>query len=169
VTDYALLQSEIIGCALISRLRKHSPASLEGQHTAYLVSDIEQLREHLGITRGKFPRLMGRRSHCYRRHPDAERTVLRGFFFAPKEIQCSIRMGSRFFRRLGKYLKVIPEQSDGHGDAYYRRMTTRLRVRLQRRSLSIWRGALQNSFSPSMMRSLPPGVRPPGGSECTTL
>jgi proline iminopeptidase len=107
-------------------------ASLEENTTWHLVSDIERLREHLGIDKwvvfgGSWGSTL---SLAYAEtHPDrALALVLRGIFLCrPKEIQWFYQQGadSIFPDLFEDYISVIPE--DERGDvvsAFYRRLTS---------------------------------------------
>jgi proline iminopeptidase len=137
-------------------------ASLEENTTWHLVSDIEQLRKHLGIDRWQvFGGSWGSTlALAYAEtHPDrARELVLRGIFLCrPKEIQWFYQEGaSAIFPDVWEeYLKVIPETERADMvSAYYRRLTSEdYAVRLAAaRAWSIWEGSTSKLFfDPSMI------------------
>jgi proline iminopeptidase len=137
-------------------------ASLEENTTWHLVSDIEQLREHLGIDMWQvFGGSWGSTlALAYAEtHPDRVRElVLRGIFLCrPKEIQWFYQDGaSAIFPDVWEeYLKVIPEKERADMvSAYYRRLTSEdYAVRLAAaRAWSIWEGSTSKLFfDPSMI------------------
>ena len=132
------------------------PASLEENTTWHLVSDIEQLREHLGINTWQvFGGSWGSTlALAYAEtHPDrASELVLRGIFLCrPKEIQWFYQEGaSAIFPDVWEeYLKVVPEAERADMvSAYYRRLTSEDgSVRLEAaRAWSIWEGSTSKLF-----------------------
>ena len=125
-------------------------ASIEENTTWDLVSDIEKLREHLGIEKWQvFGGSWGSTlSLAYAEtHPDrAIELVLRGIFLCrPKEIKWFYQEGTSwlFPDVWEEYLKVIPENERGDMvSAYYRRLTSdddQIRIEAAR-AWSIWEG-----------------------------
>src|SRR5215210_7978559 len=131
-------------------------ASLEDNTTWHLVSDIERLREHLGIEKWQvFGGSWGSTlSLAYAQtHPQRVRQlVLRGIFLCrPKEIRWFYQEGASaiFADVWEEYLKVIPEsERDDMVSAYYRRLTSEDEaVRLEAaRAWSIWEGSTSKLF-----------------------
>lgn len=131
-------------------------ANLEDNTTWYLVSDIEQLREHLGIEAWQvFGGSWGSTlSLAYAQtHPDRVRQlVLRGIFLCrPKEIRWFYQEGaSAIYPDVWEeYVHVIPEaERDDMLSAYYRRLTSdNETVRLEAaRAWSIWEGSTSKLF-----------------------
>ena len=131
-------------------------ASLEENTTWHLVSDIEQIREHLGIDPWQvFGGSWGSTlALAYAEtHPDRVRElVLRGIFLCrPKEIQWFYQEGaSAIFPDVWEeYLKVIPEsERSDMVRAYYRRLTSEdLAIRVEAaRAWSIWEGSTSKLF-----------------------
>ncbi len=133
-------------------------ASLEDNTTWHLVSDIERLREHLGIDSWQvFGGSWGSTlSLAYaQKHPERVRQlVLRGIFLCrPKEIRWFYEEGtgaSALFADVWEeYLKVIPEEERGDlVSAYYRRLTSDdEQVKLEAaRAWSIWEGSTSKLF-----------------------
>ena len=131
-------------------------ASLEENTTWHLVSDIEQLREHLRIdTWQVFGGSWGSTLALAYAETHPERVcelVLRGIFLCrPKEIQWFYQEGaSAIFPDVWEeYLKVIPEAERGDMvSAYYRRLTSEApSVRLEAaRAWSIWEGSTSKLF-----------------------
>ncbi|HEX8177085.1 MAG TPA: prolyl aminopeptidase [Pyrinomonadaceae bacterium] len=131
-------------------------ANLEDNTTWHLVSDIERLREQLGIDGWQvFGGSWGSTlALAYAQtHPDRVRQlVLRGIFLCrPKEIRWFYQEGaSAIFPDVWEeYVRVIPE--DERGDmlsAYYRRLTSdNESVRLEAaRAWSIWEGSTSKLF-----------------------
>jgi len=131
-------------------------ASLEKNTTWDLVSDIELLREHLGIDRwqvfggswGSTLALAYAQTHPGR----VIELVLRGIFLCrPKEIRWFYQEGaSAIFPDVWEeYLKVIPEsERSDMVSAYYKRLTTDDEaVRLEAaRAWSIWEGSTSKLF-----------------------
>jgi len=126
-------------------------ASLEENTTWDLVSDIERLREHLGIEKwlvfgGSWGSTL---SLAYAQtHPARVRAlVLRGIFLCrPKEIRWFYQEGASwiFPDVWEQYLEVIPEEERGDMvSAYYRRLTSEDKgVRLEAaRAWSVWEGS----------------------------
>jgi proline iminopeptidase len=132
------------------------PASLEENTTWHLVSDIEQLREHLRIdTWQVFGGSWGSTLALAYAETHPKRVcelVLRGIFLCrPKEIQWFYQEGaSAIFPDVWEeYLKVIPEAERGDMvSAYYRRLTSEApSVRLEAaRAWSIWEGSTSKLF-----------------------
>jgi proline iminopeptidase len=133
-------------------------ASLEDNTTWHLVSDIERLREHLGIESWQvFGGSWGSTlALAYsQKHPERVRQlVLRGIFLCrPKEIRWFYQEGtgaSAIFADVWEeYLKVIPEdERDDMVSAYYRRLTSDdEQVKLEAaRAWSIWEGSTSKLF-----------------------
>jgi proline iminopeptidase len=131
-------------------------ASLEDNTTWHLVSDIERLREHLGIeTWQVFGGSWGSTlSLAYAQtHPERVRQlVLRGIFLCrPKEIRWFYQEGASaiFADVWEEYLKVIPEtEREDMVSAYYRRLTSDDdEVKLEAaRAWSIWEGSTSKLF-----------------------
>jgi proline iminopeptidase len=131
-------------------------ASLEDNTTWHLVSDIEQLREHLGIERwqvfggswGSTLALAYAETHPAR----VTELVLRGIFLCrPKEISWFYQQGaSAIFPDVWEeYLAVIPEaERSDLVSAYHRRLTSDdYAVRLEAaRAWSIWEGSTSKLF-----------------------
>jgi proline iminopeptidase len=137
-------------------------ASLEDNTTWHLVSDIEQLREHLGIDRWQvFGGSWGSTLALAYAETHPERVtelVLRGIFLCrPKEISWFYQEGaSAIFPDVWEeYLKVIPEaERSDLVSAYYRRLTSDdYNVRLEAaRAWSIWEGSTSKLFfDPAMI------------------
>jgi proline iminopeptidase len=137
-------------------------ASLEDNTTWHLVSDIEQLREHLGIERwqvfggswGSTLALAYAETHPQR----VSELVLRGIFLCrPQEIRWFYQEGAGaiFADVWEEYVKVIPEAERGDMvSAYYRRLTSDdYAVRLEAaRAWSIWEGSTSKLFfDPAMI------------------
>ncbi|MDQ1728591.1 MAG: proline iminopeptidase [Pyrinomonadaceae bacterium] len=137
-------------------------ASLEDNTTWHLVSDIEQLREHLGIERwqvfggswGSTLALAYAETHPQR----VSELVLRGIFLCrPQEIRWFYQEGAGaiFADVWEEYVKVIPEAERGDMvSAYYRRLTSDDQaVRLEAaRAWSIWEGSTSKLFfDPAMI------------------
>ena len=131
-------------------------ASLEENTTWHLVSDIERLREHLGIESwlvfgGSWGSTL---ALAYAQtHPEKVRAlVLRGIFLCrPKEIRWFYQEGaSAIFPDVWEeYLKVIPEaERDDMVSAYHRRLTSEDEaVRLEAaRAWSIWEGSTSKLY-----------------------
>ncbi len=131
-------------------------ASLEENTTWDLVSDIEKLRQHLGIDKWQvFGGSWGSTlSLAYaERHPDrATELVLRGIFLCrPQEIKWFYQEGCSwiFADVWEEFLKVIPEdERPDMVSAYYRRLTSEdEKVRLEAaRAWSIWEGSTSRLF-----------------------
>lgn len=131
-------------------------ANLEDNTTWHLVSDIERLREHLGIESwmvfggswGSTLSLSYAQTHPQR----ARQLVLRGIFLCrPKEIKWFYQEGaSAIFPDVWEeYLKVIPAAERGDMlTAYHRRLTSDDEaVRLEAaRAWSIWEGSTSKLF-----------------------
>jgi proline iminopeptidase len=137
-------------------------ASLEDNTTWHLVSDIEQLREHLGIERwqvfggswGSTLALAYAETHPER----VSELVLRGIFLCrPQEIRWFYEEGAGaiFADVWEEYVKVIPDAERGDMvSAYYRRLTSDDQaVRLEAaRAWSIWEGSTSKLFfDPAMI------------------
>ena len=131
-------------------------ASLEENTTWDLVSDIERLREHLGIEKwlvfgGSWGSTL---SLAYAQtHPARVRAlVLRGIFLCrQKEIRWFYQEGASwiFPDVWEQYLEVIPEEERGDMvSAYYRRLTSEDEgVRLEAaRAWSVWEGSTSKLF-----------------------
>jgi proline iminopeptidase len=131
-------------------------ANLEENTTWHLVSDIEQLREHLGIedwmvfggSWGSTLALAYAQTHPQR----ARSLVLRGIFLCrPEEIQWFYQEGaSAIFPDVWEqYLRVIPENERGDLlSAYHRRLTgddEAARVEAAR-AWSVWEGSTSKLF-----------------------
>src|ERR687884_203633 len=131
-------------------------ANLEDNTTWHLVSDIERLREHLGIESWQvFGGSWGSTlALAYaQRHPERVRQlVLRGIFLCrPKEIRWFYQEGaSAIFPDVWEeYLRVIPEAERGDMlSAYHRRLTSENEAeRLEAaRAWSIWEGSTSKLF-----------------------
>ena len=131
-------------------------ASIEENTTWNLVSDIERLREHLGIRHWQvFGGSWGSTlALAYAEtHPDRVRElVLRGIFLCrSKEIRWFYQEGASciFPDVWEEYLKVIPESERADMvSAYYRRLTSEDQsVRLEAaRAWSIWEGSTSKLF-----------------------
>ena len=136
--------------------RSTPPASLEENTTWHLVSDIEQLREHLRIdTWQVFGGSWGSTLALAYAETHPKRVcelVLRGIFLCrPKEIQWFYQEGaSAIFPDVWEeYLKIIPERERSDMvSAYYRRLTSEDHtVRLEAaRAWSIWEGSTSKLF-----------------------
>jgi proline iminopeptidase len=137
-------------------------ASLEDNTTWHLVSDIEQLREHLGIERWQvFGGSWGSTLALAYAETHPERVaelVLRGIFLCrPQEIRWFYQEGAGaiFADVWEEYVKVIPEAERGDMvSAYYRRLTSDdYAVRLEAaRAWSIWEGSTSKLFfDPAMI------------------
>jgi proline iminopeptidase len=131
-------------------------ASLEENTTWDLVSDIEKLREHIGIDKWQvFGGSWGSTlSLAYAEtHPSrATELVLRGIFLCrPKEIKWLYQEGASwiFADVWEEFLNVIPEgERDDMVSAYYRRLTgddPKVRVEAAR-AWSIWEGSTSRLF-----------------------
>lgn len=131
-------------------------ANLEDNTTWHLVSDIEQLREHLGIENwhvfgGSWGSTLA--LSYAQTHPQRVRSlVLRGIFLCrPKEIRWFYQQGaSAIFPDVWEqYLNVIPEgERDDMISAYYRRLTSddeAVRVEAAR-AWSVWEGSTSKLF-----------------------
>ncbi|HYO99568.1 MAG TPA: prolyl aminopeptidase [Pyrinomonadaceae bacterium] len=131
-------------------------ANLEDNTTWHLVSDIEQIREHLGIDRwvvfgGSWGSTL---ALAYAEtHPARTRAlVLRGIFLCrPKEIQWFYQEGASaiYPDAWEHYVKVIPEAERGDMlGAFYRRLTSDDEdVRLEAaRAWSIWEGSTSKLY-----------------------
>ncbi len=131
-------------------------ANLEDNTTWHLVSDIERLREHLGIENWQvFGGSWGSTlALAYAQtHPDRVRElVLRGIFLCrPKEIRWFYQEGaSAIYPDVWEqYVNVIPVEERGDMlTAYYRRLTSDDEaVRLEAaRAWSIWEGSTSKLF-----------------------
>ena len=131
-------------------------ASLEDNTTWHLVSDIEKLREHLGIDSwqvfgGSWGSTLA--LSYAQTHPERVRQlVLRGIFLCrPKEIAWFYQEGaSAIFPDVWEeYERVIPESERGDMlTAYHRRLTSDdEKVRLEAaRAWSIWEGSTSKLF-----------------------
>ena len=131
-------------------------ASLEENTTWHLVSDIERLREHLGV--GSWVVFGGSWGSTLalayaQTHPERARAlVLRGIFLCrPKEIQWFYQEGaSAIFPDVWEqYVAVIPEAERGDMvGAYHRRLTSDDEaVRLEAaRAWSVWEGSTSKLF-----------------------
>jgi proline iminopeptidase len=131
-------------------------ANLEDNTTWHLVSDIERLREHLGIESwqvfggswGSTLALAYAQAHATR----VRQLVLRGIFLCrPKEIRWFYQEGaSAIFPDVWEqYVRVIPERERGDMlSAYYHRLTSDDEtVRLEAaRAWSIWEGSTSKLF-----------------------
>ncbi|HEX8138602.1 MAG TPA: prolyl aminopeptidase [Pyrinomonadaceae bacterium] len=131
-------------------------ASLEENTTWHLVSDMERLREHLGLAGWM---IFGGSWGCTlalayaQTHPDKTRALfLRGIFLCrPKEIQWFYQEGASaiYADVWEEYVKVIPEAERGDMlSAYYRRLTSEDEaVRLEAaRAWSIWEGSTSKLY-----------------------
>jgi proline iminopeptidase len=126
-------------------------ASLEENTTWHLVSDIERLRQHLGIEKWMvFGGSWGSTLALTYAQTNPERVsslVLRGIFLCrPKEIGWFYQEGaSAIFPDVWEqYVSVIPEPERGNMlEAYYRRLTSEDEsVRLEAaRAWSVWEGS----------------------------
>jgi proline iminopeptidase len=126
-------------------------ASLEENTTWHLVSDIERLRQHLGIEKwmvfggswGSTLALAYAETHPER----ASALVLRGIFLCrPKEISWFYQEGANaiFPDVWEQYVSVIPQAERGNMlKAYYRRLTSEDEsIRLEAaRAWSVWEGS----------------------------
>src|SRR5437588_12343637 len=131
-------------------------ASLEENTTWDLVSDIEKLREHLGIEKWQvFGGSWGSTlSLAYaEKHPDrATELVLRGIFLCrPQEIKWFYQEGcSGIFADVWEeFLKVVPEsERSDMVSAYYRRLTgdDEQAKLAAARAWSIWEGSTSKLF-----------------------
>lgn len=131
-------------------------ANLEDNTTWHLVSDIERLREHLGVEAwqvfggswGSTLALAYAQTHTER----VRQLVLRGIFLCrPKEIRWFYQEGaSAIYPDVWEeYVGVIPEsERDDMLTAYHRRLTSDdERVRLEAaRAWSIWEGSTSKLF-----------------------
>ncbi|MBS1789282.1 MAG: prolyl aminopeptidase [Acidobacteria bacterium] len=131
-------------------------ASLEENTTWHLVSDIERLREHLGIEKwtvfgGSWGSTL---ALAYAQtHPDrVSALVLRGIFLCrKKEIDWFYQEGaSAIFPDVWEqYERIIPEAERGNMlEAYYRRLTSEDEsIRLEAaRAWSVWEGSTSKLF-----------------------
>jgi proline iminopeptidase len=125
-------------------------ASLDENTTWHLVSDIEKLREHLGINKwqvfgGSWGSTLG--LAYAETHPDrVTELVFRGIFLCrPREIKWFYQEGANwiFPDVWEEFVKVIPESERGDMvSAYYRRLTggnEKIRIETAR-AWSIWEG-----------------------------
>ncbi|MBD0372315.1 MAG: prolyl aminopeptidase [Pyrinomonadaceae bacterium] len=131
-------------------------ANLEDNTTWHLVSDIERVREHLGIEAwqvfgGSWGSTLA--LSYAQTHPERVRQlVLRGIFLCrPKEIRWFYQQGaSAIYPDVWEeYVRVIPEsERDDMISAYYRRLTSDDEtVRLEAaRAWSIWEGSTSKLF-----------------------
>ncbi|HEY6190318.1 MAG TPA: prolyl aminopeptidase [Pyrinomonadaceae bacterium] len=131
-------------------------ASLEDNTTWHLVSDMEMLREHLGIEGwmvfgGSWGSTL---ALAYAQtHPDRTRALfLRGIFLCrPKEIRWFYQEGASaiYADVWEQYVNVIPEsERDDMISAYYRRLTSEdeaIRVEAAR-AWSIWEGSTSKLY-----------------------
>jgi proline iminopeptidase len=131
-------------------------ASIEENTTWHLVSDIERLREHLGIEKwlvfggswGSTLALAYAQTHPER----VSALVLRGIFLCRREeIRWFYQEGASwiFPDVWEEYLKVIPEEERGDMvSAYYRRLTSEdEQVRLEAaRAWSVWEGSTSKLY-----------------------
>jgi proline iminopeptidase len=131
-------------------------ASLEDNTTWHLVSDIERLREHLGIERwlvfgGSWGSTLAL-AYAQRHAERVRALVLRGIFLCrPKEIRWFYQEGaSAIFPDVWEeYVKVIPEAERGDMvAAYHRRLTgdDKAAQLAAARAWSIWEGSTSKLF-----------------------